>query len=72
MCVCVPKEEENDEGEKMRWFCRWRRERKKGAKCEINKILVCKTTVIMHICMVTVALLYICTILQALMWVFFG
>jgi len=28
-CVCVSEEEEDDEGEKMRWFCRWRREIKK-------------------------------------------
>ena len=41
-------------------------ERKKGAKCKINKILVCKATVIVHICIVTVAFLYIYTILQAL------
>ena len=27
--VRVLEEEEDDEGEKMRWFCRWRREKKK-------------------------------------------
>ena len=27
--VCVSEEEEDDEEEQMRWFCRWRRERKK-------------------------------------------
>ena len=69
--VYVSEEEEDDEGEKMRWFCKWRRKKKKWAKCEINKILVCKATVIVHICMVTIAFLHICTILQALMWVFF-
>ena len=30
--VCVLEEEEDDEGQKMCWFCRWRRERKKRSK----------------------------------------
>ena len=37
------------------WFCRWIRERKKGVKCEINKIIGYTTTVAVYICTVTVA-----------------
>ena len=49
--VCVSEEEEDDEGEKMRWFCRWRREReKKGAKLEIIKIMYRRATVIVQLC----------------------
>ena len=32
-----------------------KREKKKGAKCEINKILICKATVTVHICTIIVA-----------------
>ena len=68
-CVCVyQRKKMMTERRCLSWFCRWRREGKKGAKC---KTLVCKATVTMHICTVTIALLYICTILQTLMWVFF-
>ena len=56
VCLCVSKEEEDDEGEKKSVLvCRWRRERKKGAKCEINKIIVYTAIVIVYICTVTVA-----------------
>ena len=36
-------------------FCRWRKDRKKGAKWEINKIIEYTATVTMYICTVTVA-----------------
>ena len=39
----------------MSWFCRWRRERKKGAKWEINKIIGYTATVTVYICTVTIA-----------------
>ena len=68
-CVSQRKKED-DEGENV-LVCRWRRERKKGAKLEIIKILNARTTVTVHICMVTVALVHLCTILHPLMWVFF-
>ena len=68
--MCISEEEEDDEGEKMRWFCKWRRERKKEAKLEIIKILICKATVNVYICIVTVALLHLYTILYPLMLVF--
>ena len=58
-CVCVYQRKKKMMRERrcLSWFCRWRREReKKGAKCEINKILVCKTTVTMHIYTITVAI----------------
>ena len=56
VCLCVSKEEEDDEREKkFVLVCRWRRERKKGAKCEINKIIVYTAIVIVYICTVTVA-----------------
>ena len=72
MGVCVSMEEEDDEGEKMRLFCRWRRERKKGANLEIIKIMYRRATITVHICTVTVALVHLCTNLHPLMWVFFG
>ena len=68
--MCISEEEEDDEGEKMRWFCKWRRERKKEAKLEIIKILVCKGTVTVHICTVTVVLLHLCAILHQLIFFF--
>ena len=40
---------------KGRWLCRWRRERTKGAKLKIIKIMYRRATIIVHICMVTVA-----------------
>ena len=56
VCLCVSKEEEDNEGEKKSVLvCRWRREREKGAKCEINKIIVYTAIVIVYICTVTVA-----------------
>ena len=72
VCLCASKEEEDDEGEKMPALVLQmeKREKQKGEKCEINKTLVCKVTVTVHICKVTVTM-HICTILQALMWVFF-
>lgn len=33
------------------WFCKWRKEKKKGAKCEINKIIGYTSTVIIYIYM---------------------
>ena len=54
-----------------RWFCRWRRERKKRSKLEIIKIMYRRATVTVHICTVTVAFVHLCTILHPLMWVFF-
>ena len=69
--MCVSEEEEDDEGEKMRWFCRWRRERKKEEKLEIIKILTCKATVNVYIYTVTIAFLPLCIILYPLMLVFF-
>ena len=38
----------------MSWFCRRRRERKKEAKWEINKIIGYTATVTVYICTVTV------------------
>ena len=38
----------------MSWFCRWRRERKKEAKWEINKITGYSATVTVYICMVII------------------
>ena len=35
-------------------FCRWRKDRKKGAKWEINKIIGYTVTIIVYKCMVTV------------------
>ena len=35
-------------------FCTEKRERKKGAKCEINKIIVYTVTVTMYICIVNI------------------
>ena len=57
-CVCVYQRKKKMMRERrcLSWICRWRREGKKGAKCEINKILVCKAKVIVHICTVTIAL----------------
>ena len=57
--MCVSEEEEDDEGEKMRWFCKWRRERKKEAKLEIIKILNARVTIIVYICTVIVALVHL-------------
>ena len=37
------------------WLCRWRRERKKRAKLEIIIIIYRRATVIVYICMVTIA-----------------
>ena len=56
VCLCVSKEEEDDEGEKKSVLvCRWRRERKKGATCEINKIIVYTAIIIVYICTAAVA-----------------
>ena len=39
---------------------------------EYNKIMICKVKVIVHIYMVTIAVLHICILLQApMMWVFY-
>ena len=58
-CVCVyqRKKKMMRERRSLSWFCRWRRERekKKGAKCEINKIIGYTTTITVYICTVTVA-----------------
>ena len=42
-----------------------------GERENKNKILICKATVTVHICMVTVAVLHLCTILHPLMLVVF-
>ena len=48
-----------------------RKEREKKVRTEINKIINTHTTVTVHICTVTVAIVYKYTILHPLMWVFF-
>ena len=48
-----------------------KRERKKGAKLEIIKILNARAAITVHICTVIVAIVHLCTILHPLMWVFF-
>ena len=55
-CVCVyqRKKKMMRERRSMSWFCRWRRERKKEAKWEINKITGYSATVIVYICMVII------------------
>ena len=71
MCLweCVSKEEADDEfigfadGEE--------REKKKGAKLEITKIMYRRATITVHICTFTVVFVYLCTILHPLMWLFF-
>ena len=52
-----------------RWFWRWRRERKKGVKLEIIKIMYRRAIVTVH--MVTVTLVHLCTISHPMIWVFF-
>ena len=49
--------------ERMRYFCRWRREREreKGAKLEIIKILNVRAIITVHICTVTVAIAHFYT-----------
>ena len=56
-CVCVyqRKKKMMRERRSLSWFCIWRRERKKRAKWEINKIIWYTATVIMYICTVTIA-----------------
>ena len=56
-CVCVHQRKKKmmRERRSMSWFCRWRRERKKGAKWEINKIIGYTATVTVYICIVIVA-----------------
>ena len=49
-----------------------KREKKRGAKLEIIKIMYRRATVTVHICMVTVTLVHLCKILHPLMWVFWG
>ena len=46
-------------------------QRYKEEREKIVKILNAPTTIIMHICMVTVTIMHLCTILHSMMWVFF-
>ena len=39
---------------------------------KINKIINASTTITVHICTITVAIVHLCTFLHLLMWVFFG
>ena len=62
MEVCASKQEADDEG--VGFADKEEREKKKGANLEIIKIMYRRATVIVHICMVTVALVHLCTILD--------
>ena len=57
VCLCVSEGEEDDEGEKKYELVlqMQKRERKKGAKWEINKIIGYTATVTVYICTVTIA-----------------
>ena len=57
VCLCVSEGEEDDEGEKKYELVLQmeKRERKKGAKWEINKIIGYTATVTVYICTVTIA-----------------
>ena len=52
------------------------REKSDGERREVRekiyKIMICTTTITVHICTVTVAIVHKCTILHPLMWVFFS
>ena len=57
VCLCVSEGEEDDEGEKKYELVLQmeKRERKKGAKWEINKIIGYTATVTVYICTITIA-----------------
>ena len=38
---------------------------------KINKIINASTTITVHICTITIAIVHLCTFLHILMWVFF-
>ena len=69
--LSVSEEEGEGEGERER-----EREKSDGERREVRekiyKIMICTTTITVHICTVTVAIVHKCTILHPLMWIFFS
>ena len=70
VCLCASEEKE-DEERKVTKFVVHGEEREKKVRTEINKIINTHTTVTVHICMVTIAIVHKCTIMHKLVWVFF-
>ena len=70
VCLCASEEKE-DEERKVTKFVVHGEEREKKVRTEINKIINTHTTVTVHICTVTIAIVHKCTIMHKLVWVFF-
>ena len=70
VCLCASEEKEDEERKVTKFFVHGE-EREKKVQTEINKIINTHTTVTVHICTVTIAIVHKCTIMHKLVWVFF-